>query len=288
MSEVKRKQFIIGDAQLSMLVAGTETGEPVVLLHGIPTSAELWREGLLRLSEAGFRAYAPDMPGYGQTRLPAGGDRSLQGAADLVAAWLRQEELPPVWLVGHDIGGGVAQIMIVHYAELVSRLSLCHAVVEDSWPVWSVRYSRFLARLGLFQILATSGLINVDPYTAMQLRRTVVHKEIFKRGDARRHIIIDTKFSDRMGRREFGAHLVALDNAQTVAVASELRNVTVPTLLLWGRNDPYQPWEITGKRLQQLLPNVQVTLLVQAGHFAMLDQPEVFYQALIDWRQSEV
>lgn len=268
-----------------MLAVGPETGAPVVLLHGIPASAELWREGLLNLSAAGFRVYAPDLPGYGQTRLPAGGDHSLQGAAELIAAWLKQAGLAPVWLVGHDLGGGVAQIMLVHHPALINRLTLSHAAVEDLWPVGAVRLSRFLARLGVFQGLAATGLLNIDPYFARELQKAVANQDTLNRGDTRRRIFYDTKFSDPQGRREFGAHLVALDNAQTVAVAPKLSQVTVPTLLLWGRNDPFQPWETTGQRLQQLLPQAQVKLLDQAGHFAMLDQPDAFYQALIAWRQ---
>jgi 2-hydroxymuconate-semialdehyde hydrolase len=288
MADVVRSQLVIGDARLSMLLAGPESGEPVILLHGIPASAELWRAGLVKLGEAGFRAHAPDLPGYGQTRLPAAGDRSLQGAAELIAAWIGQAEMPPVWLVGHDLGGGVAQILAVQHPELIRRLTLSHAAVEDLWPVSSVSISRFLARVGLFQLLAASGLLSIDPYTARELRKTLVNPEILDRDDTRRRVFYDTKFSDPQGRREFAAHLAALDNAQTVAVASRLSSVPAPALLLWGRQDPFQPWETTGKRLQQLLPRAQVELLDQAGHFAMLDRPDAFYQALIDWRRSDV
>jgi pimeloyl-ACP methyl ester carboxylesterase len=287
MSEVTREQFMMGDAQLSMLTAGHETGEPVVLLHGIPASAELWRDGLSKLSQAGFRVYAPDLPGYGQTRLSPNGDHSLKGAAELFAAWLKEAKLPPIWLVGHDLGGGVAQIMVTHHPDLINRLTLSHAAVEAFWPVGAVRLSRFLARLGVFQFLAAAGIINIDPFMARELQKAVANKEILKRGDIRRRIFYDSKLSDPQGRQAFSAHLVSLDNAQTVAVAPKLSHVQVPTLLLWGRNDPFQPWEITGKRLHQLLPQAQVKVLDQAGHFVMLDQPDAFYQALIDWR-SEV
>jgi pimeloyl-ACP methyl ester carboxylesterase len=288
MWEVTRKHITIGDAHLSMLVAGPGTGDPVVLLHGIPAGAELWRDTLRKLSEAGFRSYAPDLPGYGHTRLSSSGDYSLKGAAELCARWLLQEQLPPVWLVGHDLGGGVAQMMIVQYPELINRLTLSHAAVEDYWPPLAIRVLRLLAHLRVYPFLAAAGILNIDPYTASQLRKAMANRELLQQGDIRRRIFYDSKFSDPRGRQAFSAHLTALDNGQTMAVAAKLGSVRVPTLLLWGRDDPFQPWERTGKRLQQLLPAAQVKLLDQASHFVMLDQPDAFYQAMLDWRQSTV
>jgi len=287
MSERLRLTISIDDTRLSMLVAGPESGAPVLLLHGLPASAELWRVGLSRLSEAGFRAFAPDLPGYGQTSLPDGADRSLRGAAEALATWLRQDGVLPVWIVGHDLGGGVAQIMAVHYPELVNCLTLSHAAVEDLWPIPSVRLLRLLARLGLYPMLAASGLIDKNPYFARQLRKSVADPDLFDDSHLLRRVFFDTKVTDPRGRREFNAHLAALDNRHTAAVAPRLRGIQAPTLLLWGRDDPFQPWESTGVRLRQLLPDSHIILLNNASHFAMLDQPDAFYGALIEWRQSQ-
>jgi pimeloyl-ACP methyl ester carboxylesterase len=59
-----------------------------------------------------------------------------------------------------------------------------------------------------------------------------------------------------------------------------------PTLLLWGKKDPHQTWERVGRRLQQLIPKPEVVLLEDASHFAMLDQPDAFTDALLTWRRS--
>ena len=61
----------------------------------------------------------------------------------------------------------------------------------------------------------------------------------------------------------------------------------MPTLLIWGSNDSFQPWDKVGVRLQALLPNPEVRLIEEAGHFHVLEKPEAFVEALLDWRVSE-
>lgn len=283
--EPSRTHVRVGGAEISFLVAGPEEGEPVLLLHGIPTGAELWRTVLRGLASAGYRGYAPDLPGYGEARLPADADHSLAGAAALFGRWLRQERIGPVWVVGHDVGAGVAQILAVREPDLLSRLTLSNSPVEASWPVPIVRFHRLIARLHLYPLLARLGVPYVDPWFRYALRRSFAHPERLEEGDTRTRIFFDSKFTSAEGRRKFASHLVALESAQTMEIAAGLREIHVPTLLLWGRKDPNQPWERVGRRLQELLPAPEVVLLEDAGHFAMLDQPDAFADALLTWRR---
>jgi 2-hydroxymuconate-semialdehyde hydrolase len=226
------------------------------------------------------------LPGYGETRLPADADFSLAGAAALIGRWLRQERLAPVWVVGHDLGGGVAQILAVREPDLLARLTLGNCLVEDSWPVPIVKLLRLVARLRLYSALAALRLPDVDPWFRYELHRSFAHPERLREGDTRTRIFLDTKLTSPEGRRQFATRLMALDNAQTVAVAEHLRDVRVPTLLLWGEEDPHQPWRRVGTRLRDLLPEPDVVLLEDAGHFAMLDRPDAYAEALLAWREG--
>ncbi len=104
-----------GGAQLSLLQAGPKEGQPLVLLHGIPTGAELWRGIMPLLAAKGFRCLAANLPGYGMTRLSPDGNYSIFGAAELIDLWLNTSGLEDVWLVGHDWGGAVAQVLAARY-----------------------------------------------------------------------------------------------------------------------------------------------------------------------------
>lgn len=106
-------------------------GTPVVLLHGIPTSPELWRKVIPRLS--GVRGLAWEMVGYGRS-IPEGIGRDISVArqADYLAAWMRQLGFGKAVIVGHDLGGGVAEILAVRHPELCEGLFLTNAICYDS------------------------------------------------------------------------------------------------------------------------------------------------------------
>jgi pimeloyl-ACP methyl ester carboxylesterase len=236
------------------------------------------------LGQAGFQALAPDLPGYGQTRPDPGHDLSLAGAAEIVAAFLDTLGLGPVWLVGHDLGGGVAQVFASRYPQRLSRLTLGDTVAEDSWPVTPIRLFRAIARLGLYPAVAAARLVP-NPYAWWELRRGFADSRRLLPEDARR-VFWDGKVSAPEGRRLFAAHLRALDPAQTVAAAPGLASLSVPVQLLWAAQDRFQTWENVGQRLAALLPEPRVDLVKDAGHFLPLERPREYAQALLAWGSS--
>lgn len=277
-----RRQHRLGEFELSVLEAGPEDGEPVVLLHGIPTGAELWREVLTRLGDEGYRVYAPDLPGYGLTRVPEDADHSLAGAAELVAAWLRDRGTGPVWLVGHDLGAS-AQTLAVRHPDLVSRMSLTNTVVDDTWPVAPVKLLRAVARLGLYPAMVRAKLFS-NPYLHRELRRAFSDPDRLT-DDHLHRVIFDGKVSDADGRRAFQRHVGAVTNEDTREIVDDLADLDIPCQLVWGMADPFQPWELAGVRLLGLLPDPAVTQLPDCGHFTPLECPDRLTQALLRWRR---
>ena len=108
-------------------------GAPVVFVHGIPTTPALWRHVVPLVRSA--RSLAWEMTGYGDS-IPAGRGRhlSVSRQADHLLAWLDALELRRVILVGHDLGGGVAQIAAVRRPELFAGLLLTNCIAYDSRP----------------------------------------------------------------------------------------------------------------------------------------------------------
>lgn len=279
---IRRRTWSVGGSTLSALEAGDPDREDVVvLLHGVPASAELWRDVLPQLAAAGRRAIAFDLPGYGHTRVPAGADHSLAGAAELVASWLRLHVGRGAWLVGHDLGGAVAQVLAARHPTLPSRLTLADTVVEDSWPVAPVRVLRTVARAGLYPAACRVRLVP-NPYLWRELRRGFADSARLTPELARR-VFLDTKVTESRGRHAFARHLRALDSEQTMVAAGSLPRLTMPTQLVWGAEDRFQPWGQVGARLQDLLPDPAVTLLPDTGHFAPAESPAAFARALLDW-----
>ena len=67
-------------------------------------------------------------------------------------------------------------------------------------------------------------------------------------------------------------HLLALDSADTVAVAARLKEIVVPTAIVWGRHDRFLPPAI-GKRLQEAIPGATLEVVPSASHFSPEDAP---------------
>ena len=275
-----RRSVIVDRARLSVLEAGR--GESVVLLHGTPTSAELWRDLLPQLATAGYRALAPDLPGYGRTRLPVRADHSLAAAADLISRWLVERGAGPVWLVGHDVGGAVAQLLATEHPEVVARLTLVNSIVEGAWPAPRARIATLAAKLGLYRPAARLGVVP-NWYMYRQVRHGCAASSTIADADLNR-VVWDTKFSMPEGRAAFQRHLAALTPRDTASVSRALPQIAVPCQLVWGMQDPFQSWDVSGARLQELLPSPAVTELPQSGHLVPLEDPDGLVRAMVAWR----
>jgi soluble epoxide hydrolase/lipid-phosphate phosphatase len=107
-----------------MHVAEQGAGGPVVFVHGFPELWYSWRHQLPAVAEAGWRAIAPDMRGYGETTAPANVEdyRHRLICDDLVALLDALEEERAVF-VGHDWGGAIVWAMALHHPERVRAVA---------------------------------------------------------------------------------------------------------------------------------------------------------------------
>src|SRR3712207_2113120 len=98
-------------------------GQPVVLLHGNPTSSHLWRNFVVPLARAGYRAVAPDLLGFGRSDKPSDPRAySFDRHVRHFAAVMDELRLDDVTLVVHDWGGPIALGWAVEHPERVRRL----------------------------------------------------------------------------------------------------------------------------------------------------------------------
>ncbi len=113
---------------VNVLTSGPADGTPVVFVHGNVSSATFWEETMLRLPD-GFRAIAPDLRGYGDTDPePIDATRGLADHADDVWAALQALGVGPVHLVGHSMGGGVVQQLLLDHPEDIATITLVDTI----------------------------------------------------------------------------------------------------------------------------------------------------------------
>jgi pimeloyl-ACP methyl ester carboxylesterase len=231
-------------------------GVPVVFIHG------LWRHVIPDVRDA--RSMAWEMVGYGAS-IEEGRDRDISVAkqADYVAAWMREVGLESAFLVGHDLGGGVAQILAVHHPELVRGLVLINAICYDSWPIPSVRMMR-----------AMGSMVEQLPNSAFRL----VYSTFLYRGHdnlerARESITEHWPYYEAAGGAAAMIRQVrSLDVNDTLAVADQIPNLDVPARLVWGAADRFQKIGYGYRLAYELRASME---RIEGGkHFVPEDHPE--------------
>jgi haloalkane dehalogenase len=122
------------DSHISYVDVGR--GDPIVLLHGNPTSSYLWRNVIPELDGVG-RCLAPDLIGMGRSGKAAGGRYRLTDHARYLDAWLESLDLRRVTLVVHDWGSALGFHWARRHPDRVKALVYMEAIVRPvTWAEW--------------------------------------------------------------------------------------------------------------------------------------------------------
>jgi pimeloyl-ACP methyl ester carboxylesterase len=253
-----RGEFLdINGTRLYYYAAGSRgAGEPIVLLHGFPTSGHLWND-MVPLLPAGHRVVVLDLLGFGRSDPPKSGRVDLRSHADRLIAVFDHLGINFACVVGHDIGGGVAQLVAIRNPHRVSRLCLISSVAFDAWPPREVKLAR--AMLPLTRHLPPSWILSV--VRADLLRGYLDHDRASHDID-----LYLRPFAEVDGRDALMTHLLALDNAETRALAPRLRDIVCPTAIVWGERDPFLSVTV-GQRLAATIPRSTLQIVPEAKHF---------------------
>lgn len=247
--------------------AGPRGGTPVVFLHGVPTSAYLYREVVRALYED-FDCIAFDWPGFGMSDKPKSIDLSHHARAEHLRALLDALGLPKVHLVLHDIGGPAGLLFAVEHPDRVERLVLLNTTVYKSHyrpPLPALTQlvpvvrdlTRPMFQKPAFEFFFKHGMARPD-----RLRPEVLenHWRLASRENGTRHVF-DTwaQFPD--------------GSASIEKIRAGLPTLKQSTLVLFGAEDPYLP-PPNAERFAKTIPEAELQLIPNAGHFLQEDAPE--------------
>lgn len=247
----------------------TGSGEAVVLVHGITTYSFIWRRIVARLTD--YDAIAMDLLGCGESDMPLDVSYAIQDHADRLHEFVTGLGIDKFHLVGHDLGGGTAQIYAVRHPEMLHDLTLINTVGYDFWPVQPITALRtpivrqlMMASfdLGTFRMVVKRGLYHKD-------RLTPELMELFAK-----------PLSTVEGRKAFMHFARCLDNHNLTDIADQLRELPVPTLIIRGDADPYLSAAIS-ERLDDEIPDSRLVHIATASHFAQEDEPELLSDAIL-------
>ena len=266
-----RGEFLdLADARLYYYAAGTRgAGEPIVFLHGFPTSGHLWSE-VVPLVPSGHRLVVLDLLGYGRSDRPLKRRVDIRAHATRTIAVLDELRIARACLVGHGLGGAVAQSIAVRHPDRASRLCLVDSVAFDDWPTLEARTVRAL--LPLIRLLPPGVLTSV-------LRRDLLRG--YSNHDHAAHSIDQylRQFATPEGRAALVAHVRALSSGETSDLASALARVAVPTSIVWGQLDRVTPLRVA-KKLERAIPGATLEVIPGARHFTPEEAPRQVADAI--------
>ena len=280
MEQIVDQHILIKGVRLAHGVRGM--GEPVVLIHGTPSSSLIWRNILPSLVNAGYRAHLYDLLGFGLSERPwdPNIDTSVTAQVPILEHLLQAWGLNCAHIIAHDIGGGVAQQFSLKAPDRVRSLTLIDTVSFDSWPS---KRTRTQMQAGLERLSKAAEMDHRNHFRAW-LHSAVEHKD--RLANSAMETYLDF-ISGPIGQASFFQHQVRhYDSKHTLEVApryGELGNI--PVQLIWGADDAWQDphW---AHKLNRAIPNSQLHIVENCGHFAMEDAPEQVSQLLISFLKA--
>lgn len=250
-------------------------GAPVVFVHGEPTWSFLWRKVIDPVCAAGFRAIAPDLPGFGRSDKPIDMDwYSYDRHAAALSDLLEHLDVRGATVVVHDWGGPIGLRAAVEHADRVERLVILdtglftgHQKMTDAW----IAFRDFVAR-------------TEDLPVGLLVRRACHHDpgdEVIAAYDAP-YPSVDSK----AGARAFPLMLPTAPQdpggAAGRRVLEALREDRRPTLMMWADSDPVLPLK-TGERFAAAIGRPPPEVVAEAGHFLQEDQGALIGRRIAEW-----
>jgi pimeloyl-ACP methyl ester carboxylesterase len=258
---------------VSLYVEDHGDGVPVVLIHGWPDSARLWRHQVPFLAANGFRVITPDMRGFGRSGRPAEvSSYRLRNVVADVTALLDQLGIETAHIVGHDWGAAVAWLTAIGYPARVRKLtaiSVPHLLAPPTLRQYEMAWYQLF-----FQFAdVAEATIQYDDWA--WLRK-------FSRGAGD----VEQAIADlsRPGALTASLNWYRANLApRAPGPPPELPPVVVPTLGIWSTGDHY----LDGERMKNSAAFIQgpwrYEEIPDASHWVPLDAPDRLNELLLDW-----
>ncbi len=262
----------IGGVEIAYRIAGDASGRPIILIHGLTASMRDWWLNVKPLAEAGWRVLTPDNPGHGDSSAPGeAGAYAMTAVADGLHELAVELGFAPAVIVGHSMGGAVAEEYAIRHGGDVSALVLVASAGGSQRP-----YPPSAEREALAEIERVTALEQgMDAVWALHQERGMwasvsglppsvqaFFKARFCRCSAPGYIHGDRQMKARRN---------------TVA---ELGGFAKPALVVCGENEEAL-MQGTSRELAAALPQGRLVMVPKVGHSPQFEDAAAFNAALL-------
>lgn len=235
---------------------------PLVFLHGVPDSAQIWRLQLEHFrNKENNDVFAIDLPGHGQRPDIFSSEVTIQDYARAVQTIIKNElHADQPIIAGHSLGGAIALMMALEYGPELSGLVLIGTG----------------ARLRVLPTLLEGAKVNPQ-----ETRRQLAEIGTVPANRAR---VMPTIIAEQEapGPTVLYRNLKACNNFDVIG---RLQEISVPTLIVCGEEDRLTPVKYS-EYLHQNIASSTLRIIAQAGHYVMREQPEKFNQVIEHWKDA--
>jgi pimeloyl-ACP methyl ester carboxylesterase/uncharacterized damage-inducible protein DinB len=212
-------------------------GPVALFVHGVLLNGYLWRHQLADLSDI-RRCIAVDLLAHGDTDISPNQDVSVTANAKMLNEFLDALNIDQVDLVANDSGSGIAQIFAALYPKHVRSLTLTDGDTHDNWPPEAFKPFLAMAAAGGLSKTLNAMIAGKNVYRSpAALGPAYEHPELVSDDAIEKYLCPLVRSEQRT--RDVERFLAAFDNKHTLAIEDRLKNLTAPTLIVWGTDDVY-------------------------------------------------
>jgi pimeloyl-ACP methyl ester carboxylesterase len=273
---------IVNDTPINVIELGE--GPALLFVHGLSGSWPNWLEQLPVLA-ADYRVIALDLPGFGRSPMPTGGEVSIAGYADLLDALLEQLGVESAAVVGNSMGGFISAELAIRHPRRVERLVLVSpAGISTHQDPRLLRYLPWVRRMERLAVAYGGWLAShADAVTRRPGLRNAFFGTIVPHPERLPAPLVAEQLR--------GAGKPGLIPAAQAITEYDLRpnleRIACPTLVVWGDRDRV----ITRHDLEvfaELIPGARKVMFEETGHMAQLERPAEFNALLAEFLEEDL
>lgn len=255
-------------------------GVPLLLLHGVGSTADSWEPAAAELAQSGTRVIVLDLPGHGRSSKESG-DYSLGALASTLRDLMDQLDVPRAILVGHSLGGGIALQFSYQFPHRCAGLVLVASGGLGTETNLALRAATLPGAGVVMRVAINDSTVRWAAGVGQQLNRVGARPQILSEAAVARM----SRLSEPGQRNSFLATLRAVVDfsGQRVSALEKLHvSGDRPVLIVWGERDPIIPMA-HGSQAHDLLANSELVVFAGAGHEPHRHDPSRFAALVADW-----